>query len=97
MAEVFSRYDTADYLKSEEDIRLYLDACQEDGDPALILAALGDIARARNMTALAKDAGLTRAGLYKALSAEGNPSFATVLRVAKALRLQVKIEPRESV
>ena len=84
-------------LNSEEDIRLYLDACQEEGDPALILAALGDIARARNMTALAKDAGLTRAGLYKALSAEGNPSFATVLRVAKALRLQIKIQPRESV
>ena len=63
----------------------------------MILAALGDIARARNMTALAKDAGLTRAGLYKALSAEGNPSFATVLRVAKALRLQIKIQPRESV
>ncbi len=97
MAEAFSRYDTADYLNSEEDIRLYLDACQEEGDPALILAALGDIARARNMTALAKDAGLTRAGLYKALSAEGNPSFATVLRVAKALRLQIKIQPRESV
>ena len=97
MAEAFSRYDTADYLNNEEDIRLYLDACQEEGDPALILAALGDIARARNMTALAKDAGLTRAGLYKALSAEGNPSFATVLRVAKALRLQIKIQPRESV
>lgn len=95
MAEKFSRYDTADYLGTEEDIRLYLEACQEEGDPALILAALGDIARARNMTALAKDAGLTRAGLYKALSPEGNPSFSTVAGVAKALGLKIKIQPEE--
>jgi probable addiction module antidote protein len=93
MAEKFSRYDTADYLETEEDIRLYLEACQEDGDPALIAAALGDIARARNMSQLAKDAGMTRAGLYKALSPEGNPSFATVAKVAKALGLKVTIHP----
>ena len=93
MAEKFSRYETADYLETEEDIRLYLEACQEDGDPSLIAAALGDIARARNMTQLAKDAGLTRAGLYKALSAEGNPSFATVVKVAKALGLKITVHP----
>ena len=93
MAEKFSRYDTADYLETEEDIRLYLEACQEDGDPALIAAALGDIARARNMTQLAKEAGFTRAGLYKALSAEGNPSFATVFKVAKALGLKITVHP----
>ncbi|MGY6555734.1 MAG: addiction module antidote protein [Wenzhouxiangella sp.] len=87
-----SSYYTAGYLNSEEDIRLYLDACQEEGNPALILAALGDIARTRNMTALAKEAGLTRAGLYKVLSAEGNPSFATVAAIAKALGLQIKIQ-----
>ena len=92
MAEKFSRYDTADYLETEEDIRLYLEACQEDGDPALIAAALGDIARARNMTKLARSAGMTRAGLYKALSPDGNPSFATVSKVARALGLKVKIE-----
>lgn len=95
MAEKFSRYETSDYLETEEDIRHYLEACQEDGDPALIAAALGDIARARNMTALAKEAGLTRAGLYKALSPEGNPSFATVGKVAKALGLRITIQPRE--
>ncbi len=83
MAEKFSHYDTADYLE----------ACQENGDPALITAALGDIARARNMSQLAKDAGLTRAGLYKALSPEGNPSFATVAKVAKALGLKVTLRP----
>ncbi len=56
MVEKFSRYDAADYLETEEDICLYLEACQEEGDPALVAAALGDIARARNMTQLAKDA-----------------------------------------
>jgi probable addiction module antidote protein len=93
MAEKFSRYDTADYLETEEDIRLYLEACQEEGDPALVAAALGDIARARNMSQLAKDVGMTRAGLYKALSPDGNPSFATISRVAKALGLKVTVHP----
>ena len=93
MTKDFSHYDTADYLETEEDIRLYLEACQEEDDPALVAAALGDIARARNMTQLAKEAGLTRAGLYKALSAEGNPSFATVSKVAKALGLKITVHP----
>ncbi|MCC6453252.1 MAG: putative addiction module antidote protein [Acidobacteria bacterium] len=92
MAEKFSRYDTAEYLETEEDIRHYLEACQEDGDPTLIAVALGDIARARNMTDLARSAGMTRAGLYKALSPTGNPSFATISKVARALGLRVKIE-----
>lgn len=93
MAEKFSRYDAADYLETEEDIRLYLEACQEEGDPALIAAALGDIARARNMTQLANEVGMTRAGLYKALSAEGNPSFATISKVARALGLKIEVHP----
>ena len=93
MAEKFKRYDAAEYLQSEKDIREYLEACQEEGDPSLIAAALGDIARARNMTQLAKEAGMTRAGLYKALSADGNPSFATISKVAKALGLKVTIRP----
>ena len=93
MVEKFSRYDAADYLETEEDISLYLEVCQEEGDPALVAAALGDIARARNMTQLAKKAGMTRAGLYKALSAEGNPSFATVSKVAKALGLKITVHP----
>lgn len=58
--EAFNRYDTADYLKTEEDMAAYLDACVEEGDPALIAAALDDIARARSMTQLARDTGLTR-------------------------------------
>ncbi|NKC16444.1 MAG: putative addiction module antidote protein [Gammaproteobacteria bacterium] len=93
MAEKFTHYNTADYLETEEDIHLYLEACQEEGDPALIAAALGDIARAQNMTQLAQKAGMTRAGLYKALSPEGNPSFATISKVAKALGFKITIQP----
>lgn len=91
MAEKFSRYDTADYLKSEEDMVDYIDATMEeaDDDPALIAAALGNIARARGMGQLAKDTGLTREGLYKALSEEGNPSLGTVMKVMRALGLRL--------
>jgi len=93
MTETFSRYDTADYLKTDEDIAAYLDACAEENDPALMARALGAIARARNMSQLARDAGMTREGLYKALSGEGNPSFATVVKVARALGLQMIFRP----
>jgi probable addiction module antidote protein len=93
MAATFSHFDAADYLDSEEGIELYLEACAEDGDPALIAAALGDIARARNLSALAREVGMTRAGLYKALSRDGNPSFATIFKVARALGLEVSIKP----
>jgi probable addiction module antidote protein len=87
----FSRYDVADYLDNEEDMAAYLDACMEEAgdDAAYIAAALGDIARARGMAQLAKDTGISREGLYKALSAEGNPSLATVLKVVKALGLKL--------
>jgi probable addiction module antidote protein len=87
----FSRYDTAEYLQSEEQIALYLEAILEeaDDDPALIAHALGDVARARNMSQLARDTGMSREGLYKALSGEGNPSFATVAEVAKAMGLRL--------
>ena len=89
--EKFSRYDTADYLTDDERIGAYLEAIMEEAgdDPALIAQALGAVARARNISQLARDTGLTREGIYKALSAEGNPSFATVIKVAKALGLRV--------
>jgi probable addiction module antidote protein len=89
--ETFSRYDTADYLTDDERIAAYLEAVMEEAsdDPALIAQALGTVARARNISQLARDTGLTREGIYKALSAEGNPSFATVIKVAKALGLRV--------
>lgn len=89
--ERFSRYDTADYLKTDEDIAAYLEAVMEDCDPALIAAALGDVARARNMTALAQEVGMSRVGLNKALSGQGNPTLSTIMKVLKALGLKVSI------
>lgn len=91
--ETFSRYDSADYLKSEEDIAAYLDACSEANDPVLMAVALGTVARARNMSQLARKTGLTREGLYKALSAKGNPSLATAMKVANALGYQLRLVP----
>jgi probable addiction module antidote protein len=92
--EKFTPYDTADHLKSREDVVAYLEACMEecDDDPAFIAAALGDIARSHGMVKLARETGLTREGLYKALSADGNPSFGTALKVLKALG--VKLVPQ---
>ncbi len=84
-------WDSAQYLKTDEDIAEYLDAVFEDGDPALIRHALGDVARAKGMARIAKTAGLGRESLYKALSAEGNPEFATVLKVIHALGLKLKV------
>ena len=94
MAEKFSRWDAADDLKTDEDMSLYFEACFEEdpGDGSLIRAALGDIARARGMTQLAHDTGLTREGLYKALSADGNPEFTTVMKVIKALGLKLHVD-----
>jgi len=84
-------WDAASDLKTDEDIANYLEAVLEDGDPALVAAALGDIARAKGMSQVARDAGLGRESLYKALSADGNPEFATVLKVIHALGLKLKV------
>ena len=91
MTEKFSRYDAADYLKTEEDMALYLDACIEEdpGDGSLIRTALGSIARAKGMSQLARDTGISREGLYRALSAEGNPEFSTVMKVIRALGVKL--------
>ena len=84
-------WDAAETLETKEDIAAYLDAVLEDGDPGLLKAALGDIARAKGMTEIARAAGLGRANLYKALSPEGNPEFATVAKVLRALGLRLTI------
>ena len=91
MTEIFTRYDTAEYLKTDADMAAYLDACFEEAgdDPAFIAHALGIIARARGMSQLARDTGLARENLYKALSSDGNPEFGTILRVIKALGLKL--------
>jgi probable addiction module antidote protein len=94
MKKGFKSYDVADYLKSEEDMVAYLEACfEEAGDnAAFIAAALGDIARAKGMTDIAAATGLTREGLYRTLSKDGNPSFSTVLKVMKELGMKLKPE-----
>lgn len=85
------RWDAADTLKAKRDIAAYLDAVLADGDPELLKAALGDIARSKGMTEIAHATGLGRANLYKALSPDGNPEFATVARVLKAFGLRLSV------
>lgn len=93
-----NKWDSAKYLKTEEDIAAYFALCLEEAgdDAAFIAHALGVIARARGMTQLAKDTGLGRESLYKALSGEGNPSFSTILKVIKALGLKLGSQPTVS-
>ncbi|MDG3496340.1 putative addiction module antidote protein [Pseudanabaena catenata USMAC16] len=90
-----TRWNSAEHLKTEEDIQLYLEACLEESgdDPNVIIHAFSVIARTKNMTQLAKDSGLTREGLYKALCPDGNPTFATVTKVAKALGYKLTVQP----
>lgn len=84
-------YDVPEHLRTPEEMAAYLDAWLDEApeDAAGIARALGDIARAKGMSQVAKDAGLSRESLYRALSAEGNPSFATVLKVAKAVGVRL--------
>ncbi|WP_395067144.1 addiction module antidote protein [Paraburkholderia silvatlantica] len=84
-------WDSAEHLQTEDDIAEYFEACLREGgdDPAFVTHALGVIARARGMAQVARDTGISREGLYKALSREGNPSFATILKVVKALGLEL--------
>ena len=89
-------WDAADFLESEGEIVAYLEAAFEDGDPQLIAAALGDIARSRGMTQVAFKSGLGRESLYKALSRDGNPALATVLKVMQALGLQLSVTSRHT-
>ena len=95
MALELKQWDVTDYLNTEEDMQLYLAASVEDddGDGALIRLALSNIARARGMSSLAKEVGVSREGLYKALSAKGNPSFSLMLKVTRALGFDFKPVP----
>lgn len=89
--EEFKPYDVAEYLETSEDMAGYLDACfeEDNGDGTLVRKALGNIARAYGMTRIANDTGLGRESLYKALSETGNPEFATIMKVIKALGLKL--------
>jgi probable addiction module antidote protein len=89
--ETFTRFDSVEHLRSEADMAAYLRACLAEApeDAGFIAAAIGDIARARGLTQLAKDTGLAREALYRSLSKDGNPSLDTILRVLGALGLQL--------
>lgn len=93
---VIKPFDAADYLQSDEDCAMYLQACIDEApdDAALFSKALGDIARSRGMMQLARDAGISREGLYKALAEQGNPSLSTVFKVLHALGLRLNIGPQ---
>ena len=95
MATKIQDYDVADHLRSPEEMAAYLEACiaESDGDASCVAKALGDIARAKGMSEVARETGLGRESLYKALSAEGNPQLDTILRVAKALGLEISVRP----
>ena len=94
---VTSRYDVADHLRTPKEMAAYLEACLEEagGDAAFIAKALGDIARAKGMAQVARDAGLSRESLYKALSGERSPGFDTILKVVEALGLRLHAEASE--
>ncbi|MBP8203469.1 MAG: putative addiction module antidote protein [Pseudomonas sp.] len=91
MAVQFTRFDAAQYLNNPEEMAAYLDACldEDPGDGSLIRTALNDIARARGMTQIAREAGMGRESLYKALGEQGNPEFATIMKVVRALGLKL--------
>ncbi len=92
--ETFGPFDSADYLKTVDDAAAYLEAAIDEAgdDPTFIAQALGAIARSGNVSELARRAGMSREGLYKALSAEGNPSFATIVKITHALGLRLHFE-----
>ena len=86
-----TQWDTAEYLTDDMAIAAYLSAALEENDPELLKTALGNVARAKGMTQLAKETGITRDGLYKALSPSGNPSFNTIQKVVSALNLRLDV------
>ena len=88
-------FDVVDFLKTEEDMKAYLDEALASGDSSLVAAALGDVARAKGMTRIAEETGLSRESLYKSLSDKGNPEFATVIKVLKALGYSLHTGPSE--
>lgn len=93
MADDTTPFDVAEYLDSPKMIAAYLAAAMEENDPAFIAKAVGDVARARGMTALAKETGLSREALYKGLAANGNPTLGTLTKVFKTLGLRLTVEP----
>ena len=98
MAEEYRRFDASDYIRTEEDVQGLLSAAMDEdvGDGVVIRAALKHVARTQNMSALARDTGLNRGNIYEALSEDGNPTLATLLKLTRALGLRLRLEPVET-
>ncbi len=99
MPEKYTVFDAAEYIETQEDARLHLELCaeQDPGDGSVIRSALNTIARARNMSTLARETGLDRGNLYDALSEDGNPTLSTLLKVTSALGLRLRLEPVQKI
>ena len=90
----FTKWDPAEYIRDKEDVIAFLEAALEENDPEIILSIVGDIARSKGMTKIAKELKLDRKGLYKSLAPDGNPSFGTVFKLIEILGLQIKLMPK---
>jgi probable addiction module antidote protein len=89
-------FDPAEYIQSKEDVMAYLETAMKENDPEFLLSVIGDIARSRGMTEIARELNLDRAGLYRSFSPEGNPSFITVIKVLNNLGFSLKVEQKVS-
>lgn len=89
----FTKWDITDYLRTDKDIQAYLEVVAEDNDPVRFARALGDVARARNMSKIARETAMSRLGLIKALSEDGNPRLDTTMKVLSALGLRLTVAP----
>ena len=90
----FEKWDIADHINTKEDVKSYLEAALEENDTALLLAVIGDIARSKGMTQIAKDLNIARESLYRSLSSDGNPSFNTVAKVLDNLGFQLSVKQK---
>jgi len=90
----FAKYDSAEYINTKEDVIALLETAIEENDPDFLLSVIGDIARSKGMTRIAKELNIDRKGLYKSLAPDGNPSFKTVFKLFDILGLRVRLEPK---
>ena len=91
---IFTKYDSAEYINTKEDVIALLETAIEENDPDFLLSVIGDIARSKGMTKIAKELNIDRKGLYKSLAPDGNPSFKTVFKLFDILGLRVRLEPK---
>lgn len=96
MTDGFTVFDASEYIEDDEAALVFLEDAMETGDARFIAAAIGDVARAKGMSAIAKETGMSRESLYRALSGDGNPQLSTVLKVLEAMGLKLSVEPKAS-